>query len=99
MKVEVEIETKDQLLEAIEAGADIIMFDNRNPSEITEWLNVVPDWIVTEASGNITLQNVKEYANTGVQFISLGSLTHSVEAFDISAKVIVENGIEGGISR
>lgn len=94
VKVEVEIETKDQLLEAIEAGADIIMFDNRNPAEITEWLNIVPDWIVTEASGNITLQNVREYANTGIQFISLGSLTHSVDAFDISAKVMIGNEVK-----
>ncbi|MGV3467081.1 MAG: carboxylating nicotinate-nucleotide diphosphorylase [Heyndrickxia sp.] len=94
VKVEVEIETKEQLLEAIEARADIIMFDNRSPAEITEWLNVVPNWIVTEASGNINQQNVREYANTGVQFLSLGSLTHSVKAFDISAKVIVESELK-----
>ncbi|MBS4173682.1 carboxylating nicotinate-nucleotide diphosphorylase [Bacillus sp. FJAT-49736] len=90
VKVEVEIETKEQLLEAIEAGADIIMFDNRSPHEISEWLLEVPDRIITEASGNITSKNVREYAESGVQYISLGSLTHSVEAFDISAKVLIK---------
>lgn len=87
IKVEVEIETKDQLLEAIEAGADIIMFDNRTPDEIREWLPFVPDHITTEASGGITLENLRSYAESGVQFISLGALTHSVKALDISALV------------
>ncbi|NLY79363.1 MAG: carboxylating nicotinate-nucleotide diphosphorylase, partial [Lysinibacillus sp.] len=57
VKIEVEIETKEQLLEAIEAGADIIMFDNRTPEEIKEWLPLVPNHIATEASGGITLEN------------------------------------------
>lgn len=87
VKIEVEIETKDQLEEAIIAGADIIMFDNRSPEEIRAWLPTVPSSIVTEASGGITLENLKAYAQSGVQFISLGSLTHSVKAFDISALV------------
>ncbi|SOC36525.1 carboxylating nicotinate-nucleotide diphosphorylase [Ureibacillus acetophenoni] len=87
IKVEVEIETKDQLLEAIEAGADIIMFDNRTPDEIRDWLPFVPDHITTEASGGITLENLRSYAESGVQYISLGALTHSVKALDISALV------------
>ncbi|MED3661978.1 carboxylating nicotinate-nucleotide diphosphorylase [Ureibacillus sp. FSL K6-8385] len=87
VKVEVEIETKEQLLEAIEAGADIIMFDNRTPEEIKEWLPLVPEHIATEASGGITLENLRSYAESGVEWISLGSLTHSVKALDISALV------------
>lgn len=87
VKIEVEIETKEQLLEAIEAGADIIMFDNRTPEEISAWLPLVPAHIATEASGGITLENLRSYAETGIEWISLGALTHSVQAFDISALV------------
>lgn len=87
VKIEVEIETKEQLLEAIEAGADIIMFDNRTPDEIRAWLPIVPAHIATEASGGITLDNLRSYAETGIEWISLGALTHSVQAFDISALV------------
>lgn len=87
VKIEVEIESKEQLIEAIEYKADIIMFDNCTPQEIQNWIGFVPDEIVTEASGNITLNNLNAYAKTGVQYISLGCLTHSVKAFDISARV------------
>jgi len=92
VKIEVEIETKEQLDEAIIAGADIIMFDNRSPEEIRAWLPTVPSSIATEASGGITLENIRAYAHTGVQWISLGSLTHSVKAFDISALVQMKGG-------
>ncbi len=87
IKIEVEIETKAQLDEAVAAGADIIMFDNRTPAEIRDWLPSIPSHIATEASGGITLENLKAYAQSGVQWISLGALTHSVQAFDISALV------------
>ncbi|MDZ5470834.1 carboxylating nicotinate-nucleotide diphosphorylase (plasmid) [Bacillus sp. 31A1R] len=87
VKVEVEIETKEQLLEAIEAKADVIMFDNRTPEEIKEWLSLVPTGIMTEASGGITLDNLASYKDTGVDVISLGFLTHSVKSLDISVKV------------
>lgn len=88
VKIEVETETKEQVQEAVEAGADIIMFDNRSPEEIRQFINYVPDSMITEASGGITLDTLAEYANTGVDYISLGFLTHSVKALDIS--VIVE---------
>ncbi|MGN4123694.1 carboxylating nicotinate-nucleotide diphosphorylase [Lysinibacillus sphaericus] len=87
IKIEVEIETKDQLDEAIASGADIIMFDNRSPEDIRAWLPSVPTHITTEASGGITLENLHAYAESGIQWISLGALTHSVKAFDISALV------------
>ncbi|RLQ98077.1 carboxylating nicotinate-nucleotide diphosphorylase [Falsibacillus albus] len=91
VKIEVEIETKEQLMEAITAGVDIIMFDNRTPEEIHEWLSLVPPHIATEASGGIKFPRLREYALTGIDVISLGCLTHSIEAFDISAKVEMKN--------
>ncbi|WP_079509892.1 carboxylating nicotinate-nucleotide diphosphorylase [Mesobacillus jeotgali] len=90
VKVEVEIESKDQLLEAIEAKVDCIMFDNRTPEQIEEWIDYVPEGIVTEASGGITLNTLNSYRNCGVDYISLGFLTHSVKSMDISAKVKAE---------
>lgn len=87
VKIEVEIETENQLLEAINAGADIIMLDNRSPEEIRDWLPLVPPHIITEASGGITFDNLSDYAESGVDYISLGALTHSVKALDISALV------------
>lgn len=93
VKVEVETETLEQVLEAVEAQADIIMFDNRTPAEIEAWIKHVPKHIITEASGNITLDNIAEYRHTGVHYISLGFLTHSVKALDISVKVLAESAV------
>ena len=90
VKVEVEIETKDQLLEAIESKVDCIMFDNRPPEQIKEWIGNVPPGILTEASGGITLDNLHSFRDCGVDYISLGFLTHSVKSLDISAKVMAE---------
>ncbi|WP_440602529.1 carboxylating nicotinate-nucleotide diphosphorylase [Bacillus sp. GB_SG_008] len=89
VKVEVETETKEQVLEAVAAGADIIMFDNRMPEEVREYCKLVPSAIVTEASGGITIENLAEYGQTGVDYISLGLLTHSVKALDISFNIEV----------
>lgn len=89
VKVEVETETKSQVHEAVAAGADVIMFDNRSPEEVKEFSTYVPDHIVTEASGGITLNNLSPYAQTGVDYISLGFITHSVCALDISMQVKV----------
>ncbi|CAN7305108.1 carboxylating nicotinate-nucleotide diphosphorylase [Rossellomorea sp. LjRoot5] len=99
VKVEVEIETKEQLLEAIEAGADVIMFDNCTPSTIKEWVPLVPPHIVTEASGGITRESLYAYAETRVHYISLGYLTHSVKSLDISARVGIGKGYEHGVTR
>ncbi|TMU85681.1 carboxylating nicotinate-nucleotide diphosphorylase [Bacillus sp. BHET2] len=93
VKVEVEIETKDQLIEAIESGADVIMFDNCSPRSIQEWISLVPPHIMTEASGGITREHLNEYAATGVHYISLGYLTHSVKSLDISARVGIRKGV------
>jgi nicotinate-nucleotide pyrophosphorylase (carboxylating) len=90
VKVEVEIESKEQLVEAIEAGVDVIMFDNRTPEEIKDWISLVPEGILIEASGGITLDNLSMYRDTGVHVISLGFLTHTIQSIDISAKVHVK---------
>ncbi|MBT2660659.1 carboxylating nicotinate-nucleotide diphosphorylase [Bacillus sp. ISL-45] len=90
VKVEVEIETMEQLREAIEAKVDVIMFDNRHPEQIKDWIGSVPAGILTEASGGITLENLHAYKDCGVDYISLGFLTHSVKSLDISAKVMAE---------
>ncbi|WP_025949353.1 carboxylating nicotinate-nucleotide diphosphorylase [Geobacillus thermocatenulatus] len=84
VKIEVETETEDEVLEAVEAGADVIMFDNRTPDEVRAFVRLVPKPIITEASGGITLANVAAYGATGVDYISLGCLTHSAPALDIS---------------
>lgn len=84
VRIEVETETREQVLEAVEAGADIIMFDNRSPEEVKELTKLVPKSILTEVSGGITRKNISSYRNTGVDYISLGYLTHSVTALDIS---------------
>lgn len=87
VKIEVETENKDEVIEAVNAGADVIMFDNRSPEEVQAFAELVPKTIVTEASGGITLKNLATYANTGVHYISLGALTHSAGALDISLQV------------
>ncbi|EAD7001511.1 nicotinate-nucleotide diphosphorylase (carboxylating) [Listeria monocytogenes] len=84
VKIEVETETAEQVKEAVQAGADIIMFDNRTPEEIKQLVKLVPPHITTEISGNVTLENIHRYKGSGANYISLGSLTHSVRAFDIS---------------
>lgn len=93
VKIEVEIETRAQLQEAIEAHVDIIMFDNQTPETIREWQQLVPETVVTEASGGITLDTIASYAQSGVHYISLGFLTHSVKAFDISALVELKGAL------
>ena len=84
IKIEVETENEAQVREAVEAGADVIMFDNRTPEEIKQFVTLVPETIKTEASGGITLDNLASFQNCGVNVISLGCLTHSVKALDIS---------------
>ena len=87
VKIEVEAETKEQVLEAVEANVDCIMFDNRSPEEIKELIKLVPSGIATEASGGISMETLPSYRDTGVDYISLGFLTHTIKALDISVKV------------
>ena len=85
-KIEVETEYKEQILEAIEAGADIIMLDNMTPNQAKEMVKLIDGRAINECYGNITLDTIRSYALSGVDFISSGELTHSVKAFDISLK-------------
>ena len=84
IKVEVEVTNLKEVEEVISAKADIIMFDNMSPALMRRAVKKVPARIYTEASGGITLKNVRAVAETGVNFISIGALTHSSKALDIS---------------
>ena len=97
VKIEVETESAEQVKEAVAAGVDVIMFDNRTPDEIAEFVHYVPEWITTEASGGITLDRIASYGTTGVDYISLGFLTHSAKAIDISVKVFITSNKEAHV--
>ena len=84
IKVEIEVTNLKEVREAVAAAADIIMFDNMNPAKMRAAVKIVPAGIMTEASGNINLKTVRTAAETGVNFISIGALTHSSKALDIS---------------
>ena len=91
-KVEIEVESSSQAIEAVEAGADIVMLDNMEPTEIRRTLRElkrrgIRNKILIEASGGITIENIADYAKTGADILSLGSLTHSVQAIDISLRM------------
>ncbi|GGF30294.1 nicotinate-nucleotide diphosphorylase (carboxylating) [Halobacillus andaensis] len=94
VKIEVETETEKQVREAVEAGVDCVMFDNRTVQEIQRFIQLIPPHIITEASGSVKVENLSKYSNCGVDYISLGCLTHSVASLDISVNV---NQLERGI--
>ena len=86
--IEVETSTLKEVREALGGGADIIMLDNMNPAKIEKALKIIKGRAVTEVSGGVNLDNIAAYAATGVDFISIGALTHSAPAVDISMKVL-----------
>ena len=86
LKIEVEVETKEQLAEALDAGADIIMLDNMSYDLMRECVGIVAGRALVEASGNMGEKSLREVAETGVDIISIGALTHTVKAADISLK-------------
>lgn len=88
IRIEVETTNAEQIQEVLESGADIIMLDNMSIEEMTNAVKQIGNLAETEASGNITGYNVQEVAKTGVNFISMGALTHSAQAFDISQHII-----------
>ena len=87
LKVEVEVNTVQEALDAAEAGADIIMLDNMSPDEMRHVVGLLPGQVRTEASGGIILTNVRRAAMSGVNTISVGALTHSTKALDISLEL------------
>ena len=88
IKIEVETTTFDQVKEAVAVGADIIMLDNMNIQQMKECAEYINGRAKVEASGNMTLERIHEVARTGIDFISIGALTHSVTALDISQRII-----------
>ena len=85
-KIEVEVENLQMMKEALEAGADIIMLDNMTPEMMKEAVKMAEGKAVTECSGNITKENIKNVIETGVDYISSGALTHSAPILDVSLK-------------
>ena len=88
LRVEIEVETIEQVSQALEAGADILLLDNMSAAEMAEAVALVDSRALTEASGNISLENVREVAATGVDIISVGRITHSARALDISLDLV-----------
>ena len=90
IRIEVECDTLDQVREAVDAGADIILFDNMTPDQMREGVAICKGRALTEASGGITIDTVRDVAETGVDLLSTGAVTHSVTALDISLEVRVD---------
>ena len=86
-KIELEVRNLDELNEALEAGVDVIMLDNMSTDMMKEAVKITDGRAVLEASGGITDETIREIAETGVDIISMGAITHSVKAFDISLKI------------
>ncbi|MEF9840361.1 MAG: carboxylating nicotinate-nucleotide diphosphorylase, partial [Lachnospiraceae bacterium] len=85
-KIEVEVESLEMVIEAVEAGADIIMLDNMNCETMRTAITIINGRALTECSGNVTRERLKEIAEVGVDFVSSGALTHSAPILDISLK-------------
>ncbi len=83
-KIEVEVRNQGEVAEALAAGADILLLDNMSLAELSDAVELVGDRAITEASGGVNLETVREIAETGVRLISVGALTHSYRAVDIS---------------
>jgi nicotinate-nucleotide pyrophosphorylase (carboxylating) len=94
-RVQVEVRNARELNEALECGAEAVLLDNMTPAQVRESVERIRQekrWIPIEASGGIIFENVRAYADTGVDFISIGALTHSAKAADISMTIVAEPG-------
>jgi nicotinate-nucleotide pyrophosphorylase (carboxylating) len=92
-RVQVEVRNQRELEEALEGGAEAILLDNMAPAQVkiaVDRIREVERWIPIEASGGIVLENVRSYAEAGVDFVSVGALTHSAKAADISMSIVSE---------
>ena len=91
LKVEIEVRNEDELDQVLAVGqVDRIMLDNFTPAEITKVLPTIPKHFEVEASGGITMDTIRDYAATGVDFISVGALTHSFKSLDMSLKAVFD---------
>ena len=86
LKIEVETRNEQEILQALESGADRIMFDNFTPEQTRRAVELIAGRAETESSGGITLENLRQYGEAGVDYISVGALTHSVKGLDMSFK-------------
>jgi len=92
LKIEIEVRNFDELNEVIDTGGvDRIMLDNFSPADLSKAVNLIGNRFETEASGGITIDNIRKYAETGVDFISVGALTHQIKSLDLSLKTIEIN--------
>ncbi|MDA8338275.1 MAG: carboxylating nicotinate-nucleotide diphosphorylase [Nitrospiraceae bacterium] len=88
LKIEVEVKNLDELKEALDAGADVIMLDNMSITDMKKAVKIAKGKAILEASGNVNLENIRSIAETGVDIISIGALTHSARAVDTSMKIV-----------
>jgi nicotinate-nucleotide pyrophosphorylase (carboxylating) len=88
-QIEVEVSDLNQVKQALESGVDIIMLDNMNLNDIRKAVTLIDGRALIEVSGGVTLDTLAEFANTGVDIISMGALTHAARAVDISMRVVV----------
>jgi nicotinate-nucleotide pyrophosphorylase (carboxylating) len=93
LKIEVEVETLEQIQEALQAGADAIMLDNMSPAMLAEGVKMIAGRAITEASGGVGLESVFDVARTGVDLISVGKLTHSAPAADIHMEFDIPSAV------
>ena len=91
IKVEIEVETLEQLEEVLKAGADLVLLDNMGPEQMETAVSITDGRALLEASGGITFETVREVAETGVDIISVGALTHSAPALNISLDMVIDN--------
>lgn len=89
-KIEVEVKNTEEIREALAAGTDILLLDNMTPEEARAAVRLVKGKALTEASGNMTPETIRSYAEAGVDFISMGYLTHSVRSVDINMKIEIQ---------
>jgi nicotinate-nucleotide pyrophosphorylase (carboxylating) len=89
--VEIEVRTQGELLEALDSGATQLLLDNLTPEQAREWIAIIHGRATVELSGNITLETVRAYAETGADFVSSGSITHSARAVDLSFRLTLLN--------
>jgi nicotinate-nucleotide pyrophosphorylase (carboxylating) len=97
LRVQVEVESEADAVAAVEAGADFLLLDNRTPEEIRRIVARLEGRALLEASGGVRLDNVRELAETGVQRISIGALTHSAPAADVALEILPEGDGAGGV--
>ena len=88
LRISVEVETLAQVRQALQGKTDIILLDNMSPAKIQQAVEIIKDQALVEVSGGITLHNIQDIANTGIDIISIGALTHSAPAMDLSMDII-----------